>query len=113
FPGGRVTGVERLHNNQSVFSGCLWRFLSAGAAGEVREFLRSAVVPKLFEDGIRPALGGGRFFDGVTVAVFAESWQRVAHVQIRIGNTGFAENFDAVIHSATPRPAVFKHFERD
>src|SRR6266850_7619561 len=71
------------------------------------ELLRSAVVPKFFEYWIRPAFCSGRFFHRIAVAVFAEGWQGVAHMQICVGHAGFPEDFDAVIHASTARPAVF------
>src|ERR1700730_386388 len=80
FAGGGVARVERVHHYETVFSGSLGSFFAASAAGEVRKLLRRAVIPKLFENGVGPAFGRGGFFDGVTVAIFAEGRQGIAHV---------------------------------
>src|SRR5258707_990335 len=81
FAGGGIARVERLHHNETVFSGGLRSFFAARATREVRQFLRRAVIPELFEYGVGPTFCGRRFFDGVAVAVFAECGQRVAHIQ--------------------------------
>src|SRR6266404_752066 len=107
FAGGGIARVERLHHNETVFSGGLRSFFAARATREVRQFFRRAVIPELFEYGVGPTFCGRRFFDGVAVAVFAECGQRVAHVQIGVGYAGFAEDFDAIVHTAAARPTVF------
>src|SRR6202030_619767 len=107
FASGGVASVERVHYDQAIFSGGLRRFFAAGAAREMGELLRRAVIPQFFEYGIGPALCGGGFFYGVAVAVFAEGGQCIAHVQIGVGYAGFSEDFDAVVHAAAARPTVF------
>src|SRR5258708_26555072 len=107
FAGRGVAGIERAHHHEAVFSGSLRSFFAARAAREVRQLLRRAVVPKLFEYGIGPTFRGGSFFDGVAIAVFAEGGQCVTHVQIGVGHAAFAAHFYPVVHAATTRPTVF------
>src|ERR1700676_276969 len=70
--GGGVTSVERVHYHEAIFSGGLRSFFSAGATRAMRQLLGRAVVPEFFEYGVGPAFGGGSFFDGIAVAIFAE-----------------------------------------
>src|ERR1700722_4013013 len=107
FAGGGVAGVEGFHHDEAVFAGGLEFFFAADAAGEMRELLRRAVIPEFFEDGVRPTFCGRSFFDSVAVAVFAEGGHGVAHVEIGVAATGFAEDFDLVVHAAAARPAIF------
>src|SRR5258708_20799167 len=105
--GRGVAGIERVNHHEAVFSGSLRSFFAARAAREVRQLLRRAVVPELFEYGIGPTFRGGSFFDGVAIAIFAEGGQCVAHVQIGVGHAAFAAHFYPVVHAATTRPTVF------
>src|SRR5437016_3563129 len=77
------------------------------AAREVGQLLRRAVIPEFLEDGIRPTFRTRRLFDGVSVTVFAVRRQGVAHVQIGVSAPILAENFNAIVHAAAARPAVF------
>src|SRR5216683_5286117 len=107
FASGGVARVQRVHHDEAVFSGGLRRFSAARTTREMRQLLRRAVIPELFEYGIGPTFRGGGFFYGVAVAVFAEGGQGVAHVQIGVGYAGFAEDFDAIVHAPSARPTVF------
>ena len=56
FAGGGISSVKSVHHDQTIFSSDLRSFFSAGAAGEVGQFLRRAVVPELFENRDRSSL---------------------------------------------------------
>ena len=104
FAGGGVAGVESFHDDEAVFAGGLELFFAADAAGEMRELLRRAVIPEFFEDGIGPTFCGGRFFDGVAVAVFAVGGHGVAHVEIGVA-AAVASPKTSILSSMPPRRA--------
>src|SRR5262249_30683015 len=64
------------------------------------------VVPELLKHGPAPSLSRRRLFYGIAVAVLAVGRQRVAHVQIRIGDAPFSVNLNTIFHPATPCPTV-------
>src|SRR2546428_1817485 len=106
FPGGCVSGVQDLHNDQSILSSCLGLLFAPHATGEVPHLLRKAVVPQLFENWIAPSFCAGRLLHCVAITILAIRGERVAHVKIGIGHAIRSIYLDPVVHPATPPPAV-------
>src|SRR5262249_16891255 len=107
--GGLITGVEHFLDEPAVLAGGLRRFLATYTTGEVVHLLRETVVPQLFKHRPGLAFDRGRFLDRITIAVFAVSRQRVAHVQIGIRESALPINLDAIFHATAPGPAVFNY----
>src|SRR6266849_3820369 len=87
-------------------------FFTPGGGCQGSELLWHAVIPQFFEHRIRPPFRGGRLLDSVAIAVFAVRRQRVAHVQVGIGNAGLAENLNAIVHAAAARPTILDESDR-
>ncbi len=105
---GGIGRVKSLHDDAAIFAGGLQGFFAANATGEVAHLLGNAVVPMLFEDGITPTLGAGRFFDGVTETVFTVSWKSVAHVEVGVSDATFADRFRCGLTCRRDGPNCFR-----
>src|SRR6184192_4660217 len=112
FASGCIAGINCAKHDQAIFARSLRSLFAAHAVREVGQFLRRAVIPEFLENGIRPTFRCGSFFDCVAVSVFTVGRQRIAHVEIGVRAAGFAENFDAVVHPAAARPAIFHQSDR-
>src|SRR5256885_7329134 len=112
FASGRIGGINGAKHDQAIFARSLRSLFAAHAVREVGQFLRCAVIPEFLENGIRPTFRCGSFFDCVAVSAFTVGLQRIAHVEIGVRAASFAEDFDAVVHPAAPRPAIFHQSDR-
>src|SRR6266550_7973556 len=71
FPGRRVSGVQSLHDDKTIFSRYLGFLFSSDATCEVCHLLREAIVPQLLEHWIAPPFCARRLFRRVAVTIFA------------------------------------------
>src|SRR6266700_3097864 len=106
FSGRCVSGIQDLHYDQPIVSGCLGLLFTPHATCEVRHLLREAVVPQLFENWIAPPFCARRLLHRVAITILAICGERVAHVKIGVGHAVRPMYLDSVVHSATPPPAV-------
>src|ERR1035438_1700620 len=73
LPRRRIPRADDFQHYASIFAGGLRCFLAAHATPEVPHLVRETIIPKLVENRIAPAAGGGRLLDGVAVPALAIS----------------------------------------